>query len=292
MKDEIKMTISRKYLVVGLARDCAGNLRSDIERIKHCLGQGNHIQWLIVESDSEDDTVSILGRLRSEISEFTFVSLGPIRKSFPLRTARLAYCRNLYIEALGRDSRYRDVEYVVITDLDGTNSSLTANSIESCWARDDWDVCFANQDGPYYDIWALRHEKWSPDDCHEKYQQYINQNYPHWKAYYHSIYKRMITIDQSASWIEVESAFGGLAIYKRKVLENTQYVGLTAENREICEHVSVNKQIKEKGYRLFLNPRLINTSITTHYLLATIKLLVLFLKDITLISRFNRSFLK
>ena len=37
---------------------------------------------------------------------------------------------------------------------------------------------------------------------------------------------KMITIDESNNWIEVDSAFGGLAIYRRRALDGVIYSGL------------------------------------------------------------------
>jgi len=78
------------------------------------------------------------------------------------RIERIAFCRNKYLAELNYN---KNIDYVVVADLDGINSRITKNSVLTCWKRDDWDVCTANQIGPYYDIYALRHPLWQNNDC-------------------------------------------------------------------------------------------------------------------------------
>ena len=76
----------------------------------------------------------------------------------------------------------------------------------------------------------------------------------------------MIVIPQDAEWIEVDSAFGGLAIYRRETLldVSSRYIGLYKDGIEVVEHVSLHLGIIQNGYKIFINPRLINTDFTDH----------------------------
>jgi glycosyltransferase involved in cell wall biosynthesis len=69
--------------VVGLARNCGKTLRADIHRIKKAVEGAREVQWLIVESDSTDDTVSELEALRAELRNFQFASLGKLATTIP-----------------------------------------------------------------------------------------------------------------------------------------------------------------------------------------------------------------
>ena len=42
---------------------------------------------------------------------------------------------------------------------------LKPRDFYSCWQYQNWDVFTANTSDIYYDIWALRHNNWSPNDC-------------------------------------------------------------------------------------------------------------------------------
>lgn len=72
----------------------------------------------------------------------------------------------------------------------------------------------------------------------------------------------MITIQETSEWIAVDSAFGGLAIYRRSLLDAARYRGKDENNEIVCEHVWLHRQLKANGARLFINPRMINTADT------------------------------
>ena len=162
------------------------------------------------------------------------------------------------------DVRLRDCSYVAVGDLDGVNSRLNRKSVLSCWIRDDWDACTANQLGPYYDIYALRHTEWSPDDCWRYEAQLLKKGMNPISAREKAVYSRQRKIPASSPWINVDSAFGGLAIYKRESLENATYSGLDLNGEEICEHVTLHAAMKADGRKLYINPRLINDEWNEH----------------------------
>jgi hypothetical protein len=258
------MITQKRFLVAGVVRNCARSVKDEVLRIKDALSAAKNTSWLLIESDSTDSTLSALAELKSGISDFDYISLGTLRDKMRLRTERIAYCRNAYINEMRSNNKYQDVDYVVVADFDGMNSDLTAASIASCWERGDWDVCAANQKGPYYDLWALRHNEWSPNDCFEQYRFYLNMKQAAFKAYYASVYARMISVPLDADWIEVDSAFGGLAIYKKAAMDPAEYTGLTVDGKEVCEHVSFHGKLRQQGYRIFINPRLINKRGSQH----------------------------
>ncbi len=252
------------FLIVGLARNCEKNIKDDVCKIQSALRSFQNIQWLVIESDSNDGTLQKLEELEVQVENFRFISLGKLREKFPLRTERIAVCRNRYLDELKTAPSYGSVDYVVVADLDGLNSLIDEQAFLSCWSRDGWDVCAANQRGPYYDVWALRHKIWSPNDCWAQYRFMVKNNISKNKALFSAVYWRMIKIPENSDWIEVESAFGGLAIYRREVLEGARYVGLSDCGDEVAEHVALNGTIRSKNHRIFINPRLINAGYTEH----------------------------
>ena len=252
------------FLVAGVVRNCAKQVRSDVLKIRDALVGSQSISWLLVESDSNDQTIEVLESLKNEIPNFDFITVGALRDRMPIRTDRLAYCRNTFLEAIRSQEKYRDIDYVLVSDFDGMNTHLTPASIDSCWERDDWDVCTANQDGPYYDVWTIRHPFWSPNDCFEQYRFMLGLKVSAYKAYYEAVYSRMITIPMDVQWIEVDAAFGGLSLYKKEVIICSSYAGVTPAGVEICEHVVLSEGIKKAGFKIFLNPRLINTKRSEH----------------------------
>jgi hypothetical protein len=250
-------------LIAGIARDCAKTIRADVERLASAFGIVRDVRWLIVESDSADDTPPILAAMQKTIPNFRAISLGRLRGDIPVRTERIAHCRNRYLEEL-RGDRYSDVDYVVVSDLDGMNRLLTQRGVMSSFARSDWDVCCANQRGPYYDILALRHPTWSPGDCLDQLRQLKAQGVGEEAALRIAIYSKMVRIPSNREWIEVDSAFGGLAIYRKAILTGASYRGTDAAGVSVCEHVALHASIRQRHGRIFINPALINSGYNRH----------------------------
>jgi hypothetical protein len=154
----MKTISSSKVLIVGLARNCQDTIEHEVQIINSAFSEAKTVNWLVIESDSDDETLATLEKL-SENVEFAFVTLGNLRKQYPKRTARIAKCRNRYLQELRANKKYNNIDYVVVADLDGVNSDLTKTAVRSCWKfTEEWDACFANQSKVYYDIWALRHK--------------------------------------------------------------------------------------------------------------------------------------
>lgn len=276
------------FLVVGVVRNCANQVQSDVKKIEEALLGAKSIRYLLVESDSNDATLEVLAHLKNTIPQFDYFTKGSLRTQMPIRTERLAYCRNSYLDAIRTDEKYHDIDYVLVSDFDGMNTHLTASSIDSCWERDDWDVCTANQDGPYYDVWTIRHPQWSPNDCFEQYRTMLSNKISAYKAYYQAVYSRMITIPLDADWIEIDAGFGGLGLYKKEALICSKYIGVTESGQEICEHVLLSEKIKEEGFRIFLNPRLINTKRSEHINKAIKTIVALFFLGQTGLDRLKK----
>lgn len=267
-KNNLKPKEQSIFLFVATARDCAATLEADIMHIKNALGKVKELHILVVESDSDDDSLQILAQLKNKIKNFDFISMGRLREKYPLRTKRLEVCRNAYMDKINNDKIYQKLDYVLIADLDGVNDLLTKKSIASCWQTDiEWDMCSANQDAPYYDVWPLRHKYWSPNDfiTQYRYMRYLQgQAMDEGEEYHIGRRFRQVRFPQDSAWLEVDSSFGGLAIYKAASLKGCHYVGTTPQGGEVSEHVHFHKMMRDKGCRLFINPQMINTTYNEH----------------------------
>ena len=137
--------------------------------------------------------------------------------------------------------------YFIVIDMDDVNQSGTfVDSIETCFTHAVWDVLTGNQTGNYYDLWALRKKHDMEFDYWEKAKlepdflktaRLIRYSYP-----------------DKNELLEIDSAFGGVAIYKIQAIPNhCRYVGNHANGREKCEHVEFNECIKKAGGGLFIN---------------------------------------
>jgi len=251
-------------LITGVVRNCGNSIIRTITDIDHCTNIFNSKDWYIIESDSNDTTVNNLESISKSFNNFSYITLGNLSNEFPLRTERIAHCRNFYLDYIATSIK-KKYDYVLIFDLDGVNNNLTSDALLSCWSRSDWDVCTANQPYAYYDIWALRHEFLNPVDCWKQYK-FLTQKLSLSTEFSlnFSVLSKMVSIKPDCNWIEVDSAFGGLAIIKGNIATKARYVGLDEFNNEVCEHVTYNLELKSQGVKIYINPKLINSHRTDH----------------------------
>jgi hypothetical protein len=263
--------LSQTVLIAGVARNCAGTLQATVQRLTATLPAFTTVRWLVVESDSTDNTVAVLQQLAQTVPGFEYRSLGALAPQMPERTERLAHCRNVYLDHLhqlnagaaqGDRPLPLPVPYLLVADMDGVNDALSADALLSCWAREDWAVCCANQIGLYYDIWALRHPQWCPGDCWEESSFLQRHGTSTGSAHKAAVYSRMVNIPPQSDWLAVQSAFGGLAVYRTAAIQHARYVGMTFEGRAVCEHVAFHASILAGRGKLFINPQLINADTT------------------------------
>lgn len=262
------MIRKNKIAIVSIAKNIGLSFSRDFEIVINSFADFNVLKWVIVESNSTDDSMRVLQQYSSEhnfVHPKTIVDKNPEKP----RTFHLARARNECLNILKESKILDEVDYVVVYDLNNLNKSLTRESVNSCFKRLDWSVVTANQDGPYYDIFALRHQYWNSLDCWQMYK-YMLKLYPKrfqfiWDAaLWNAVYSKMIKIDKKSEWIRVDSAFGGIAIYKANFIRDVRYVGLTEDGLEVCEHVSLNMSINQKNGGIYINPEFINFKLTDH----------------------------
>jgi hypothetical protein len=253
-----------KALVVGTVRNAQKNVIPDIQRIMSALEDIYPTLGFVVESDSSDETIENLSKHAETEERFSFISLGKIEPEIPDRIDRLRYCRNEYVKVIRSDARYRDCDLIVVADLDGINTKIKASSfITALKTEISWDVLTANQAAPYYDILALRHPMWSPNSWLLEYN-WLKPIIGESKALRHALSDRMIKIPTSTPPIEVDSAFGGLGLYKRWIFEEFDYSKDIQESNFEIDHVTLHRKAKNSGARIFIHPELVNASWTSH----------------------------
>ena len=267
-------------LIVGTVSNVEKYLRKDLNKIYHSLRRFNHISFFLVESDSTDNTVKILSDLSAYYTDFNFTSLGTLKQLMPNRIDRIRYCRNIYVEYIRAIPAAKRPYYTIAADLDGINSRINYKSIDSCFHNEDWDVVLSNQTGGYYDVYALRCKNWQEDDCFSELEKNkANIPIPNYgkfnfyrrvkfllyfdKARYLAIYSKMRKIRASEPWIEVQSGFGGLAIYKTFVFMNYNYTSKSDKLNE-SEHVTIHQKVTDSGGKIFINPAFINSNWNTY----------------------------
>jgi len=253
----------KKIAIVGTVRNVESSLRRIYKVLQKSFNLFEDIRFFLVESDSTDRTLAELELLKTENRNFDYVSLGNLDCLFPVRTMRMARVRNEYLHEIQSNPLYSGCDYVAVADFDEVNSRLTSKAVASCFTRNDWDGVFANQKKRYYDIYALRHTDWSPTDPFFEFNALIESGVGKKVAWNQAVLRKQRRIPSRGEWISVQSAFGGLAIYKRSFLEGRRYSGLTPQGLEICEHVPFHTSA-DSEVALYINPSLINSYWTRH----------------------------
>ena len=267
-----------RALITGCGQTCAEALPAVLHNIERLRGLCSDSRVLLLENDSTDQTADLIrayGRSHSGVHALGFPGLNT---RIPIKTVRLAHLRNTALEWLRCNGGWSSIDWLVVLDLDEVNAApwdlaqLTQALL--WWQRQPQAAgLFANQSGPYYDLWALRHATRCPDDVWEA-MLHLHGQQPELsdtKLLEQVYLPRQFSLAPGSAPLEVDSAFGGLAIYQSDWLARAEpcYVGEralawhgTAGQRwlrwQCCEHVALHQQLRNSGGRLWIHPGLVN----------------------------------
>ena len=265
-----------RIVLGGLARNCAKYLPDCLTWLRAAHRDFHpDSRFLFVTNDSSDETPALLEAFATEYPEGTvkIYRMDGLTARIPARTHRLAYCRNLFLNHIR--SRHADFDFMILADLDDTTANFDPLRLRTCFdpaqTPAQWDVLTAAARPTYYDIWALRSRS-------------IGLTYDCWDAIRHDQLRGVLQnqaiqrhIDPfrvphatMTAPIEVESAFGGLGLYRVTATADCSYTGVppgcsvgetsTQCMREICEHVPFHTQMRERnGARIWIFPPLFVT---------------------------------
>lgn len=235
-----------KVAIVGLARNLDWVLPITIDRIEKTAWHFADWRCIVVENDSTDGTKHLLREWATRDPEHVIVQLvdngRPHLHGFEReRTEAMADYRNCCRDLVRE--HYPQADYVVVVDLDAWGGWSIHGVINGIgWhKRMPQAACMASTslfkhsgtliDGKapwaHYDNWAYRWLGWTPR---------IGPWFTFWLP------------PPGAVPVQVNSAFGGLGIYKTQPYLDAQYSG------EDCEHVPFHHRMIEKGWTVHLNP--------------------------------------
>ena len=252
-------------LVTGIARNVAKIIPKELKRIEKELDKIFEIVFfLVIESDSKDNTKQVLHDTKNKKSNFDYKSLGKIESILPNRIERLAFCRNTYVKEIRENELYKDLDFIAVVDFDIKNNRLNLGGLKKLINENSWSAIFANQTGFYYDIYALRKKGWVESDCFDEYKKFsINMSPLDAKEL--AIWSKMKKIKKNLPLMPVNSAFGGLGIYRKNVFMNFDY-SFPPEQLHESEHVSLHRKIIDSNGLLFIAPNITNFSWSAHNL--------------------------
>ena len=270
-----------KIIIAGTISNVSRTIQKELKRVSEAFGDHCIVEIILVESDSTDNTIQIVTSLKEKFQNINLISLGDLKDKMPDRISRIRFCRQKYVERIRKIIKHDSIDYVAIVDLDGMNNLLSSTGVASCFTRSSWTAVLANQLGGYYDLLALRHETWCPNDILQDLNKLKSQLEPlnssriniyRWlirrleydRIRREAIYSKMVKLRRNSPWIEVDSGFGGFAIYQAGVFESYDYALQVDEMEGSSEHVSLNMQIRESGGHIFVNPDLVNNGWNTY----------------------------
>jgi tetratricopeptide (TPR) repeat protein len=271
----------KKAIFVGCARDCAQNVQGALANIANVASLFQAASYLFVENDSSDATHDLISRWCSQRPSARLVNLGGLSASYKARTMRIAVARNTYLDIVR--SEFPEHDYLIVLDLDDASvTPFEANEIlralEYCETNSGCAAVFPVQ-RYYYDAYALRQKTLCPADIFEEaFDKVCSQQCDAAHVAREFLGPRIVEIydavDRAKEPTEVESAFGGIGIYKissviknrkrylghkQKVLSPAERsrLGLSQDGKvgwQVCEHVEFHRGFIENGEKLFLLP--------------------------------------
>ncbi len=241
----------QKLAIVSIARNSMPYLKNTLRLVDELAGMWRDCCYYIYENDSDDGTAEALDEfaLRQWVT-VEHATLGGLdaRGWDRERTERLAKCRARCQQWVRNHAA--DAGYVMVLDtdphggfsVDGVMNSLGhfCSMLGDSWNRREPGAMASHslfvekngEPGVYgaasYDAWAAKLNTWDDKRDH---------------AWFH-----LLDPPVGSPPIPMNSAFGGLCLYRRDAYLAGVYDGTT------CEHVPFHRAMQRAGYQLFLNP--------------------------------------
>lgn len=262
--------------ICGTARNAGLGLVATLKAIDKIREASVMSCAVIVTNDNEDNSNQVLSQWSASSPNSFVIACDGLARSIPNRIDRLAAARNMYLQALREQSA--TYEILVALDMDGPNVELTAESIANALAGAprNWAAMFANQSVAYYDLFALRRANWVEGDVWSEFRSADSSAVNRYARLLGEmldsrigpvlrrrnlrkfVWDRQYRIDPSHPPIAVDSAFGGLGLYRYDVAVSARYDSRLPSGEVVCEHVLFNRSVALSGGGLYICPPLLN----------------------------------
>ncbi|MDN3503977.1 MAG: hypothetical protein P0S95_00180 [Rhabdochlamydiaceae bacterium] len=229
----LEAKIQDKTLICGVCKNVESSIPFTIRNMERAGSLFSDYHVIIYENNSTDRTKELLAKWASKNPKVTILSetlsLSQMRENVfsyshdnkPSRLELISIARNKLLNKI-RASQYNDYKYVIMADLDFQSRWPIAAIKETVLDTREWDCVGANgidNYRDYYDRHALRLPSCplGPEMLSELFWDEAKEQ----KIQFHG-----------TNWVPAYSAFGGLAIYKRKSLIAGQYYGVVTKYYE------------------------------------------------------------
>ncbi|RPF81699.1 MAG: hypothetical protein CBC65_002115 [Rhodothermaceae bacterium TMED105] len=237
-------------LICCLARNCADSITHNKDAIETIGRQFKKYKVIVFENDSSDDTRTVLKEWRRHNKKVHLIkckedpdcklkvacgySLGQFSTA---RIQKMGEFRERYLRHVKR----KRSDFTMVMDIDLDASAIPIDGLLYTLGRKEWNAAFINGRVPVpgtfglltvpYDSMAFVPLKRSGSRLPRTLQLFWN---------YIQLYS---TYQEENDFVEVESAFNGVAIYKSESLENATYLN---DGTIICEHNVLNSSVTKK----------------------------------------------
>jgi len=261
----------------GVVRDCAPHLAGVLSNLDRLMALFDEAAFVFAENDSVDATKPMLKAWGQGKRRFSLLDLDGLGR-IPARTVRLEIARNAYLEVIRDTPSLARFDYVCLLDMDEygaypVDTDSFRRAVDFLQRATDCAAVFCNQLGIYRDMWALRHPEYCPGDVWYEVLRWARAHgCSDDEAFSRTLATRLRSFDPGGAPLEVDSAFGGLGIYRLDYFLRSPnpYLGSTVRvvhdregeprvfRMQQCEHVHFNAGLRLLGGRLFILPSLIN----------------------------------
>lgn len=236
-----KIMNQQKAIICGITRDNARDFFVMRRHIEFIGQQFSDYKVVIFENDSKDRTKALLSKWSNQNSNIKIITKDFNNKKRP-NIQFLADARNFYIDEIQKPE-YDAFNVLIVVDMDMSYGFDVRGIYHSFALWDSWDAVasngVSNSAGEMYDAFAFRNSEF-PWAHYQKPKTYWEEIIPQIQRVY----------PVTSALIPVDSAFGGLAIYKREKLKGCRYQSIMGD----CEHIEFHKCLKHNGGKMFMNP--------------------------------------
>lgn len=236
-----KILNQQRAIICGISRDNANDFFVMRRHIEYLGEQFKDYRVVIFENDSKDRTKDLLASWSKKNQNVTIISKDFKNKKRP-SIQFLADARNFYIDEIQKPD-YDDFNVLIVVDMDMSYGFDMRGIYHSFASWDSWDAMasngVSNSEGEMYDAFAFRNSEF-PWAHYQKPKTYWEEIVPKIQRVY----------PVTSALVPVDSAFGGLAIYKRDKLKGCRYQSIMGD----CEHIEFHKCLKQNKGIMFMNP--------------------------------------
>jgi hypothetical protein len=210
----------KKLQFIGLSKNCFKNLKMNIVFLEEFKQTSEfNVEITIIDSDSTDGTKDFCTNLLSNGNIDAFIEIDNLSENYKSRIERLTYCRNAGLKQI--KSNFSDPVIYIPMDMDlelfNSVNTIEFEKLINFFIENTKIDCLLPFSTPYYyDIFALRKKGWVNGNAlfsafKLKKSLYLGS----FLFNYFYIFRKQFSPNKfKEDLIRVESAFGGIGLYK------------------------------------------------------------------------------